>query len=980
MRPHSFLTRLALAGTLSSLVPAAPGQSAGAAGVTNPSILVAPSAAAPATWASQTYEQTQASVVWVAVEVDGPRGQFELTRASSGVIVDGSGLVLTLLHLVREAIGADDKKVAVQLNDAANSRLEAKVVATDASRNLALLQVAPPADGLQAAKLGPAMPSFGEPLLVVARPTGEDMLAFAGVASAALAPVVLGGSKRTPDEFFLTDARSDERCDGAPVFGADGVLLGLYASEHVLLDVREPTLADLKRPSFGSVVSIELARDAFAAAFKTGSNPSLRAASQRDVHPWAKAVAAAQASVVGVRRVGANSAADPSDPGMAVRRASVGSGVVLSATGLVVANGHVCDGGNVEVVVGANTYPAEVVSTHARSNLALLEVELPAGVRLVPAGCGADDDAMLGEAVLALGRPSGQSVVVSKGVVSAKRGRRGLRIQADADLGNANGGGAIIDAAGRLIGIGDAGRIDPVEMAWMMRRDQAQQQTNLSTFVSIAQVRSAFASELGDCDAADAPILAAASAPAAAAGATRTSALTRMVEQVNGALLNVYISKNMAKVDPEDPFPPDPEWQTLGLGSGVIIDPSGLAISNWHVVDEATGPDGSSLDDHRLTVRVFSGREFEVEVLSISREDDLSLLQLKLEPGEQVPFVKLGSSDRLRIGESVAAIGNPHGRANTITYGVVSAKGDAIRVKGRWAKLKHLIETDAAINGGNSGGALLDMAGRLVGINSAGGGTFNNTGYAIAVDHVRRQLTGLLLQPYKLRSPNFGMRVLDDVDAKAVVVMDVDARGPAARAGIQSGDRIQSLAGVPIAWTPDYARRLSSLEAGVATTLVLLRGGEEVRVEVAPCAPEVWAAIRQSGLELEDFRYSADPDRVRQASIALYRAVTGDVNGEPVQIPVQVVAVGRAFRDGDRPQPLKPGDLLLGVELPGGIAGEPKLTPIDSVAMLRDLFNDQVVGKTKGVDHYKVPAEYEIWRERGGEVVKVTVPARRLLW
>jgi S1-C subfamily serine protease len=124
-----------------------------------------------------------------------------------------------------------------------------------------------------------------------------------------------------------------------------------------------------------------------------------------------------------------------------------------------------------------------------------------------------------------------------------------------------------------------------------------------------------------------------------------------------------------------------------------------------------------------------------VRVLSISREDDLSLLQLELEPGE----VRGRSRQFRRAGDrrERAAIGNPHGAANTITFGVVSAKDQELRVRGRWAKLEHLIETDAAINGGNSGGALLDMNGRLVGINSAGGGTFTNRGYAIAVDHVR---------------------------------------------------------------------------------------------------------------------------------------------------------------------------------------------------------------------------------------------------
>ena len=98
------------------------------------------------------------------------------------------------------------------------------------------------------------------------------------------------------------------------------------------------------------------------------------------------------------------------------------------------------------------------------------------------------------------------------------------------------------------------------------------------------------------------------------------------------------------------------------------------------------------------------------------------------------------------------AIGNPHGFANTVTRGVVTAKGQGIRVKGRWAKLENLLETDAAINGGNSGGALLDLDGRLVGINTAGSHGAASRGYAIPVDHVRQRVLDLLLSPEKLRS------------------------------------------------------------------------------------------------------------------------------------------------------------------------------------------------------------------------------------
>ncbi|MGC6487393.1 MAG: trypsin-like peptidase domain-containing protein [Planctomycetota bacterium] len=939
----------------SALLVAAP---AAAQGVVNPSLLRAPEGPAATTWSTAAFERVQASTVYVAVQVDGPRGAFVIERASSGVVVSAAGHVVTFDRLIAEAVGAPDKQVVVRLNDAANTELEAEVLRRDDASGLALLQVAPPADGLQPARLAAVMPRLGEPSLVVARPQGEEMLAFCGVASRALAAVTLGGRRFARDEVFLTDSRNDLRCDGAGVFGADGVLLGLYSAERVLRDVREPKLEDLKRPSFGVVVPASRALRAFAAELGASKVPG-----PRPDHAWARAVAKVAPSVVGVYSGdGEWPTPGSDDPGCVQRRSGLGSGVVASADGLVLTDAHLCRGDDARVKVGAAVYDAEVVERDRGANLALLRAALPAGVRLQPAEFGADDDVRLGEAALAVGNPTGDGVVVTGGVISAMRGRQGGRIQADANLGNQNGGGAVVDASGRVVGIGDAGRVDPIEVAFMTRGDGATQETNLSTFVGVRQVRRLFGAALG---------AAAASTPATAQEQDlRRAALVDMVEAASGAMLNIYVAKNVADIDPEDPFPPDPVWRTVSLGSGVIIDRSGLAVSNWHVVDAGTFPDGAANDEFRITARVFGGREYDVQVLSISREDDLSLLQLTLADGEQVEAVELGNSEQLAVGEAVAAIGNPHGRSNTITYGVVSAKGQGIRVKGRWAKLRHLIETDAAINGGNSGGALLDMSGRLVGINSAGGGTFNNVGYAIAVDHVRRQLTGLLMQPYKLRSPDLGMRVLDDDGA--VVVMDVDERGPAARAGVRSGDRIRALGGEQVTWSPGFARLLLAQQPGEALTLDVTRAGAPTSLQVAPVRPEVWSVVRQADLQVRDFGFGEAPERVQQAVVAMHRAFSGDATAVPQVIPEQVVLVERVF-GSQRESGVEPGDLLLGIELKARADGRPLLQPVASVKELRDWFNDRQLGSYEGTP-------WRCWIARGGDVRAVDVTAKRLLW
>ncbi len=948
-----------------------------AQGILNPTLLkpAADEATAPARRAGPAgiVAAVRACVVWVALEVDGPRGKFVLERASSGVIVDASGLVLTWGKLVQELQGATDKRLFVQLDDAENTQLAAAIVRLDETSGLALLRVQPPASGLQAAVFGQDRPAAGEPLVVMARPAGKEMLAFGGVASPALAAGALGGKTFAAKDLFLTDSRNDERCDGGPVFDAAGQLVGLYNSEHVQRDKSEPTLDELRLPSFGLAVPAGRLRQAFAAEFAGAKNASLtKAPTAAAEHGQPAAVRKVAASVVSVwAGDGEWPQLGPKDPGGVVRRAGLGSGVVLSKNGLVVTNAHIAKAGPLRVrLATGSTFPAKVVKANAATNLALLQVELPAGTTLVAADCNADDDATLGEVVLAVGNPLGTSCVVAAGVVSAKRDREGGRLQADANLGAQNGGGAIIDGRGRLLGIGDAGAQDAIEMAYAMRGDRISTETNLSTFVGIRRVRKVFENELEEADVSEAirtpPALAATEQP------QRETALTTMVKKTSGALLNVYVARNAAKQSEDDPFPPEPQWMPMSLGSGVIIDRSGLAISNWHVVDDATNADGSMVTDHKVTVRVFGGKEYEVRVLSISREDDLSLLQLVLAPGEEVQAVELGSSDSLAIGEWVAAIGNPHGRANTITFGVVTAKNQDLRIKGRWAKMEHLIETDAAINGGNSGGALLDMNGRLVGINSAGGGTFNNKGYAIDVDHVRRQVLSLLFAAYKLRSADLGMRVMDD-DGK-VLVFDTDPRGPAAKAGVKSGDRIVALNGTSITWSPGFAMELCKQPAGVELTLQLARQGSEQAIKVTPLSAAVWSVVRQSGLLTRDFAFAESPERVRAAAIALHRKFTGDQKGEPNQIPESVVVVDQVFAgeqtaDGE----VQAGDLLLAVELLRANTRDPVLVRLAGVEALRDMWNARELGTYEG-------STWDCWIARGTDVRKIAVKSKRLFW
>lgn len=967
----SVTTLLALAcATLTELpLPTLPAQ-----GVVNQTLLRAP-AADPATVArlvsgtELAIAGARSAIVYVEVEVDGPRGKFPIVRSSTGIVVDASGLVLTFRHLVQEAIGATDKRLFVQWDDAERTRLPATVAHSDEATGLVLLQVKPPA-GSTAVSLGADHAVPGQPLVLLAYPEGKDLFAFAGVASPALADVEVLGRRWEAARVFLTDTKQDVRADGAAVLDLSGRLLGLFAAEKVRRDQSEPTLEELRQPSFGVVVPVAAIRQAFASVLPRDAAPSTAAPAAPEV----QAVRRVAAAVVGVwGGEGEWPRIPTTDPGAIQRRPGLGSGVVLAAEGLVVTNAHLCLAANVRIrFADGEIRAAKVVRKHSASNLALLQVELPADKRLVAAETAPDDDVLLGETVLAIGNPAGGPVVVTAGVISAQRGREGGRIQADPNLGNQNAGGAIVDLAGRLVGIVDGGAIDPLEVAFAQRGDRATTETNLSTYLGIARVRSIFAAEIAAL-----PATAAIRAPAAATAfeqALRRSPLVEMVARTSGAMLNVYVARDTRKPDPDDPFAEMEPAQlvTLGVGSGVLIDPTGIALSNWHVVAEAVHPDGSAKPNHAVRASVFGGKTYNVRVLSISREDDLSLLQLELAEGETVQAIELGSSSDLALGAAVAAIGNPHNRANTITFGVVTAKNQELRIKGRWAKMEHLLETDAAINGGNSGGALLDMAGRLVGINSAGGGTFTNRGFAIEVDHVRNQVLGLLLQAYKLRSPDLGLRVIDDNGE--VVVMDVDARGPAAAAGLRSGDRIESLGGVPITWSPGFALQLARAEAGKPLPMVVRRQGARREFAPVPMASTEWAVVRQSGLQCQNLPFRANPERVRAAVVALHRRLTGDANAEPPVLPEQVVEITRVFAEEQRtPVDIQAGDLLLALELRHVQTGEPVFVRLEELGRLRDLWNDRELGTYEG-------SEWKVWLARGGEIRTAELVVKRLFW
>ncbi len=895
------------------------------------------------------------AVVHVFVEVKGSP-PFKVERPGSGVVIDAAGLVVTQFDLAIEGVAGGDKQIFVQLADAARTRLPAQLVSPVSDCGLAILRVEPtPEAPLTAAPLA-SDPPPGTPAQVVSFHDGEDHVAFAGVTSGAQGPVfalpVSHGEPLPRQDVIVTDAAIQARNHGGALLDATGALLGVCSASYVQRDVSEPTLDDLKKESYGFAVPARVIRREFADLL--ARLPPARPAAPS---PEASAVAIAAPAIVSVWAGAGPRPALGYDPCATTRRPGVGSGVVMTKDGLVLTDLHLVENADSIALtwLDGTTLPAAFVRGHRGTNSALVRARLPEGKTLTPIALAASEPAV-GATLLAIGNPEGHTLAVGRGVFSALRGGR---LQTDAPLGNHTGGGALVDVRGAMVALLDAGRVDAIDIAWAQRGEHAKLDTSLNLTPGIGALRAIYAAELGDLPATSAP-------PPAAAVAD-------VIARVGGTVLNIYIEASTAAAELDDnPFAqPSTETRILGLGSGVVIDPRGIALTNWHVVDEATFPDGSMRKDRVLRTTRRDGRSFLLRVLSISREEDLALVRLEVEAGERLDAAAFGSSSALHVGDPAIAVGNPHGRSNTVTAGVITAKNQSIRVRGRWAKLPHLLETDAAINGGNSGGPLFDAAGRLIGINSAGGDLRAVTGFAIGVDHVREKLHGLLLAPEKLRSPYLGFLAIEQDGALRVGSIDRD--GPAAASGLIVGDVVRALGGAPAPQHLDFALAMVELAEDAPTKVTVARAGSELEFTLSPWPATVWAVWQQTRLLVGSTDPARERDLVHAAALAAHRRHTGDPTSAPTTLPANAIRI-------DRPHPLltatgvdiRAGDLLLGARL-RSVTPSGEVVTYLPFAMPADL---QACCNTHST-YEGTPLV--VWIYRGGEVLEVSLPVRRLM-
>ena len=312
-----------------------------------------------------------------------------------------------------------------------------------------------------------------------------------------------------------------------------------------------------------------------------------------------------------------------------------------------------------------------------------------------------------------------------------------------------------------------------------------------------------------------------------------------LVKNTAPAVVNVYASQ---KVAARSPFAGDPFFEQFfgdqrmpprvqqSLGSGVLVDPSGVVVTNFHVIRDAD----------TVKVATSDGREFESTVLL--KDESLDLAVLKIEAPQPFPVIGIGDSDALEVGDLVLAIGDPFGVGQTTTSGIVSALA---RSNLGISDFGFFIQTDAAINPGNSGGALINMRGELVGINTAiysrSGGSIG-IGFAIPSNMVRAVVASAKNGNDYFERPYVGA-TFDAVTAQiaealgldrpsGALISDVVAGGPAAKAGLKPGDVVLGMNGTPIEHVEALGYRLATQAIGASASFDVLSQGERKTVQV----------------------------------------------------------------------------------------------------------------------------------------------------
>ncbi len=325
-------------------------------------------------------------------------------------------------------------------------------------------------------------------------------------------------------------------------------------------------------------------------------------------------------------------------------------------------------------------------------------------------------------------------------------------------------------------------------------------------------------------------------------GAELRLSFAPIVQRVQPAVVNVYAAKTVQNRNPllDDPIfrrffgvpGQQPEQMQRSLGSGVMVDASGLVVTNNHVIEGAD----------QVKISLADKREFEAEIVLKDSRTDLAVLRLKA-PREQFSVLELSNSDELLVGDVVLAIGNPFGVGQTVTHGIVSALA---RTQVGITDYQFFIQTDAAINPGNSGGALVDLTGKLVGINTAifsrSGGS-QGIGFAIPTNMVRVVVASAKSGGNAVRRPWLGAKLqavtseiaesLGLARPSGALVSNVAQGSPAARAGLRLSDLIVGIDGQAVEDPNAFDYRFATRPLGGTAQIDIVRAGRPQRLTIA---------------------------------------------------------------------------------------------------------------------------------------------------
>ena len=284
------------------------------------------------------------------------------------------------------------------------------------------------------------------------------------------------------------------------------------------------------------------------------------------------------------------------------------------------------------------------------------------------------------------------------------------------------------------------------------------------------------------------------------------------------------------------------------MGSGFIISPDGYILTNNHMVEDAK----------EVKIELADGRKYEAEIIGTDPESDVALVKID---ADNLPYLELANSDELKVGEWVLAIGNPLSLSHTVTAGIVSAKGRSVGL----ANFESFIQTDAAINRGNSGGPLINLDGEVVGINTAIVGATGNIGIGFAipinmVKYVYKQLQeggtverGYMGIQFEELTPDVAASLRLAKDTKGVTIVDVVEDSAAQEAGLQQYDVIVELEGEPVEGGNEFLNRVAMLTPGTKVSLVVIRDGKRkpitVKLGKRPPTEELYGNLRPETTE-----------------------------------------------------------------------------------------------------------------------------------